>query len=255
MYPKKKYGQNFLIDDKVLDTISNSFLANEKDLIIEIGPGMGALTKKLKEHKSRLMAYEIDNDMHKYLDKYVDDLTHIYYQDILKTNIKEEINKYVFNNLFIAGNLPYYITTPIIEHLINQNISYKEIVIMVQKEVGERFLANENNKKYGYFTIYLKYYFNLEEVMFVSKKAFNPIPKVDSMIIKLIPKKKEELDQKKYFAFLKECFKNKRKTLKNNLDKETFNKIIPLLNENNLDINVRAEQISEELFIKIFKTI
>ena len=122
MKAKKRFGQNFLISHDVIVKIVDEVLATNEDLIIEIGPGMGALTKKLKEKNAMLVCYEVDNDLKKILNPLENDKTKIIYQDFLSVALEDELKKYCYKNLFIVGNLPYYITTPIIEHIIKSNI-------------------------------------------------------------------------------------------------------------------------------------
>ena len=254
MLAKKKYGQNFLINEKIIKDIVN-LLDNvkENDLIIEIGPGKGALTKYLINIPCKIKCIEIDEDMHKYLDRYESEKCSIIYKDILQVNLKEITNN--FNNIYIIGNLPYYITTPIIDNLI-KNLNAKKMIFMVQKEVAERFTAWPNTKDYGYYTLYLNYYYNVKKEIYVSKNNFNPIPKVDSEVISLnIRENRPIIDKKKFFTLLKDAFSHKRKTLKNNLVNYNFNIIKDILIKHNLDENVRAEQISEDVFIEISKII
>ena len=252
MKAKKSLGQNFLIDNNVIKEISGSINASVNDLIIEIGPGRGALTKELKEKHTNLICYEIDTDLKPYLNSLEDDSTIIKYQDILNSNIEEDIKDITYNNLYIVGNLPYYITTPIIKYLINLNIDIKEMVFMVQEEVADRFSSMPGSKDYSAITLYLNYYYQVEKLFRVSKKCFNPIPKVESAIIKL--KKRENrpnVNTSKYFALLSDAFKMKRKTLKNNLANYDYSKIQNVLDKYGLGSNVRAEQISEEIFVEI----
>ena len=255
MKAKKYFGQNFLVDEAIKNKIISEIKANDKDLIIEIGPGQGALTKLLKNNNSFLIAYEVDKDLKEQLDSLEDNKTKIIYQDILKANIKEDIKDYNYNNIFIVGNLPYYITTPIIEHITKQNLLFNSFVIMVQKEVADRFMAKPGTKEYGYFTVYLNYYYETKKICNVSKTAFKPVPKVDSAVIKLIPKEKKAIDEDKYFAFLKRCFQQKRKTLKNNITKEEWEKAKKVLEKHNLKENIRAEQLNEDVLIDIFAKI
>jgi 16S rRNA (adenine1518-N6/adenine1519-N6)-dimethyltransferase len=252
MKAKKSLGQNFLINKDVITYVIKEMNLNENDLVIEIGPGKGALTEEIKKFCPYLIAYEIDKDLNIYLNKYIDNKTKVIYKDFLNVNIKEDIKNIKYDNLYIIGNLPYYITTPILEHIIKENIEFKEAYFMVQKEVANRFMAQPNSKEYGFFTLYLKYYYEIRKVIDVSKKNFFPVPKVNSTIIKLMPRDKKKIDENKYFDFLKKAFKQKRKTLKNNIDSETFNKILPVLNEFGFKDNVRAEEIPEELYLKIY---
>lgn len=254
MKAKKSLGQNFLIDNNIINKISDSINAKENDLIIEIGPGMGALTKVIKEKKAHIICYEIDRDMIPYLNKYVDDKTKVIYEDILDANIKDDIKDIKFDKLFIVGNLPYYITTSIIKHLILLELNIHEMIFMVQEEVADRFTAKHGSSEYGSITLYLNYYFNLEKLFKVSKKCFNPIPKVESAIIKFTKRlDRLAINKEKYFEIINESFKMKRKTLKNNLGKYDFEKIKEVLNKYNLSETVRAEELSEEVFVEITK--
>lgn len=252
MKAKKSLGQNFLIDNNIISKINNSINAKEDDLIIEIGPGMGALTRVLKNKNANIICYEIDKDMIPYLNKYVDSKTKVIYKDILEASIKEDIKDIKFNKLYIVGNLPYYITTSIIKYLISLELSIEEMIFMVQEEVADRFTASYGNSDYGSITLFLNYYFNVEKLFKVSKKCFNPVPKVESAIIKFSKRlNKLEVNKDKYFTIINDSFKMKRKTLKNNLSNYDFNKIKEILNKYNLSETVRAEELSEEVFVAI----
>ena len=246
MKAKKRYGQNFLIDSYYINRIIETINVFSNDLIIEIGPGKGALTKLLKEKKVELRAYEIDLDLKPILDPLNDELTHIYYQDFLQVK-----DFPLDRNIIIVGNLPYYITTPILEHIIDENINPKKIIIMVQKEVADRFLAQPHTKEYGYFTIWLNHFFKTEKIVDVPPKAFNPPPKVTSTILKLTRKSLPDIDLKKYQKLLQDSFKQKRKTLKNNLSNYNWLKIKEVLDSFNLKENVRAEELREEVYLAI----
>ena len=199
MKAKKSLGQNFLVDNNIIDKIINEITSDSNDLIVEIGPGRGALTKRLKEKGSFLIAYEVDKDLENILSRLEDDRTKIIWQDFLECNIKENIKDIKYNKLFIVGNLPYYITTPIIEHIIDSNINFDELVIMVQKEVADRFLANPKTKDYGYISVLLQYYFDIKRVCNVSKYSFNPVPKVESTVLSFRVKKiRADVDIEKY---------------------------------------------------------
>lgn len=252
---KKSLGQNFLKDDYILNKIADS-IETDNDLIIEIGPGMGALTKKLKNKNSYLIAYELDERTKEYLLPLQDDKTKIIYNDFLKVDIKKDINNIKYNNLYVIANIPYYITTPIIEHIIKQNVSVKAMTLLVQKEVGERFSAKPNSKEYGYITVYLNYFFNISKVCDVKNTCFDPVPKVDSAVIKFERKDiNSDIDINDFSQFLKECFSQKRKTLRNNLKKYDFKKVLEVLEEKNISISCRAEELDLETFIEIFQKI
>ena len=253
---KKSLGQNFLVSEEIINKIVDSVKATSEDLIIEIGPGRGALTKKLITKNSQVLAYEIDNDLISNLKILENEKVKIKHEDFLKANIKEDIKNISYKNLFIVGNLPYYITTPIIEKIIDENLNLTSLTIMVQKEVGERFMGEPKSKDYGYFTCVLKYYFVIEKITLVPNTAFYPRPKVNSVVLKLIPREdKSDVDFNKYREFLKQVFRQKRKTLKNNLYGENWEKIKTVLDKYNLPESVRAEELPEEILIAIFKII
>lgn len=256
MKAKKSLGQNFLIDNNIINKINDSISATNNDLIIEIGPGMGALTKYLKNKNANIICYEIDTDMVPYLDKLCDTKTKVIYNDILNADIKEDIKNIKYEKLYIVGNLPYYITTSIIKYLINLNLPIHEMIFMVQEEVADRFTSLPGSKDYGSITLYLKYYFNLEKLFKVSKQCFNPVPKVESAIIKLSKKEnKLNVDETKYFNLINDSFKMKRKTLKNNLSNYNFESIKKVLEKHNFSDTVRAEELSEEIFAEISNNI
>lgn len=253
MKAKKYYGQNFLKNEEIIKNITDLVKPTENDLIIEIGPGRGALTKYLTQKTCDLVCIEIDTDLKVYLDKYQSKKCKIIYEDILNVELKEITKGY--QNVFVVGNLPYYITSPILEYLIN-NIKAQKMVFMVQKEVADRYSAKVNTKDYGYFTLFLNFYYEVNKEIFVGKNNFDPVPRVDSEVISLSLKDKvPDINPEKYFTFLKESFSHKRKTLKNNIISYDFEKIMNVLNKYGLTESIRAEQIREDIFIEIFKSL
>ena len=253
---KKSLGQNFLQDENILKQIANSITTNKNDLIIEIGPGKGALTKYLKRKNSFLICYEIDTRLKPILSQYEDNLTKMIYKDFLQANILEDSKHFTYENIYIMANIPYYITTPIIKHIINLD-KLKSMTLLVQKEVAERFTAKPKTKAYGSLTVYLNYYFNIHYLFEVSRFAFNPVPKVESAVINF--ERKEEKPKVKneelFFKLINDSFKMKRKTLKNNLKDYDWSKIKIVLEKNNLKENIRAEELSLEVFIELANTL
>ena len=246
---KKKYGQNFLIDNLVIDKIIDSVSIKPNDKIIEIGPGKGYLTRELINYNVDLYSFEIDKDMTNYLDKYISDKTNIIYDDFLNINLKNYFNSN--DNIHVIANIPYYITTPIIEHIIESKLNILDMTLMVQKEVADRLCSKPGNSEYGYITAYLNYYFDINKLIDVPRKSFDPVPNVDSAVIKLTKNKKECNNEDLLFKLLKDSFKMKRKNLRNNLRDYDLNKILEVLYKYNLDLTNRAEDLSIDIFIDI----
>lgn len=249
---KKKFGQNFIVDKNIIDNIIKKSDIDKETLVIEIGPGAGSLTSALGEVSKNVLAYEIDEKVKPILEKNIHSNTKIIYDDFLKRNVKEDIKEYTYKKLYVVANLPYYITTPIIIKLIEDKLDIDKIVVMVQKEVGNRFKAIPNTKEYNSLSIFLNYYFNVRKILDVSRNVFIPKPNVDSIVVEFTKKEKIPLkNEEVFFKLVKDSFRQKRKTLKNNLKEYDLKKIEQILKKHNLDLNVRAEAIPIELFIEI----
>ena len=252
---KKSLGQNFLKDENILRKIADSFDVTEKDLIIEIGPGMGALTKYLIQKSSDLLCYEIDERLKDILLSFFKENVQIIFDDFLKRNLKEDLQK-DYEKIYVIANIPYYITTPIIEHILASGLIIHGMTLLVQKEVAMRFSAKPGSKDYGYFTVFLQHYFSVQKLFDVHPHAFSPPPKVMSSVVRLVRKEKLiELDEPKFFEFLKMAFHQKRKTLKNNLQGYNWDRIAPILKNSGYSLSVRAEEISYETFVLIFQNL
>ena len=251
---KKKYGQNFLKDNNILDKIANSVEISNDDLIIEIGPGSGALTEKLIKKSKKLICFEIDTDLKKYLEIYESMGAKIVYGDFLKQNVVEIISEYKYKNLYIIANLPYYITTPVIEKIINDKLLVDNCIFMVQKEVADRLKAKVGTKQYNSLTIFIDYYFEVNKLFDVNRNSFYPKPNVDSTIISLKKRKNYRVtlnNEKIFFKLIRDAFTYKRKTLRNNLKSYNLDIISKVLEKYNLDLNVRAENLNIEIFADI----
>lgn len=246
---KKSLGQNFLIDNNIIKKISESFVVNSDDLIIEIGPGSGALTKELIKKGCNVICFEIDTRLKEKLSLIESNNLNIVYEDFLKVDLKEWTKGH--KRLFFVGNLPYYITTAIINKIVDESNPH-EIIIMIQKEVAERFMASPNSRNYGSLSVFLQYNFDITKVCNVSKNCFNPIPKVDSIVLKLTKNKKEQANNEdQFYKLIKDAFSQKRKNLRNNLKCYDLDKINSILNTFNKDLSKRAEQITVSEFVKI----
>lgn len=252
---KKKYGQNFIIDENIINKIINSSDIDENTLVIEVGPGAGSLTEKLVEKAGFVLCYEIDKTLKPILENTLNDVKNakVIFEDFLKADVKKTLKEFKYEKVYVVSNLPYYITTPIIMKLIDDQINPQKIIVMVQKEVGNRFKALPNTKDYSSLSIFLNYYFDVSKIMDVSRNVFLPKPNVDSIVIEMKEKKckynvkNEEI----FFKIVRDSFKQKRKTIKNNLKEYDLDKIEEVLKKYGFSLDSRAEQIPTEVFIEI----
>ncbi len=236
---KKSWGQNFIIDNNIINKIINIINPKKDDNILEIGPGRGAMTIPLSKHVNTITAIEIDPLLTEYLNNKKITNLKIINTDILKININQQ-QKYK-----IIGNLPYYISSPIVFKFLNYT-NWDEMIIMVQKELAERIISKPQNKSYSRISVLIQTFCEIDTIYQISKNVFNPKPKVDSCIIKL-KKKNINCNIDKYSNFIKQCFSQRRKKLKNNLKKNGNKEIIKIIGDK------RAEDISVEEYMKIFK--
>lgn len=252
---KKKFGQNFIVDENIINSIISKADITKDCMVIEIGPGAGSLTYKLATSAKQVLCYEIDNTLQNVLEENLKDLRNvdIIYQDFLEANVKQDLANYEFEKLYVVANLPYYITTPIIVKLIEDEIPVDKIVVMVQKEVGNRFKAQPGSKDYSSLSVYLNYYFEISKLLDVSRNIFIPKPNVDSIVVEF--KRKESTyqlnDSQLFFQLVRDSFRQKRKTLRNNLKHYDLSLVETVLNEYHYDLSVRAEQLSIEIFVAI----
>lgn len=252
---KKNYGQNFLREQSIVQKIVDNADISDNSLVIEIGPGSGMLTKALVKKAKNVICYEIDKTLKVILDeelKNFDNVT-VIYDDFLNRNVADDITEYDYDKIYVVSNLPYYITTPIINKIINEKIDVYKIVVMVQKEVGDRFAAKVGSKEYNSLTVFLNYYFDIRKLFIVSKNCFIPKPNVDSIVVSLTKKTTlinvDNLDL--FFKLVRDSFKFKRKTLRNNLKDYDLSKVEKVLEKYDLDLNVRAENLDIKIFVDI----
>jgi len=251
---KKKYGQNFLTDEKIINNIILKSDIKPNSLVIEIGPGAGALTKKLCEVSTNVLCYEIDSSLKPILSNNLNKYNNvkIIYEDFLKCDLKKDFMEYKYDKLYIISNLPYYITTPIINRIVFEKIDIDKMMIMVQKEVLDRLIAKVNTKDYNFLSVVLNYYYDIKKELIVSKNVFIPKPNVDSAVISFTKKEnKEKIDEDLFLNLVKDSFKQKRKTIKNNLNGYNLSNIENSLKKLNYDLNIRAEQLTLNDFIFI----
>ncbi len=252
---KKSFGQNFLQDKNIIKSIVEKTNIEKNSLIIEVGPGSGALTRELAKVSSNVLSYEIDTRLEETLDENLREFNNvtIIYDDFLNRDIKSDIKDYKFDYIYFVANIPYYITTPIIEKLIESKIDFKTITLMVQKEVADRFSAHPKTKDYGSITVFLNYYFDIEKLIFVSRNAFIPKPNVDSEVIALRKKKiiKKADNEEKFFQLVRDSFKFKRKNIRNNLKNYDLKIVEDVLKKYNKDLTSRAEELKLNIFIDL----
>lgn len=256
---KKKFGQNFLINQDILTNIVSKSMIDKNTLAIEVGPGLGSLTEHLCKNAGHVLAFEIDSDLISILEENLKEYPNktIINQDILTVNIEEEINKYKGNleNVYMVANLPYYITTPIILGLLEQTKMIRKYTLMVQKEVADRICGKPSTKDYNALSIAIGYRARAIKVIDVNRNNFLPAPNVDSAVIRLdlydIPPYQAK-NEKHFFEFIRVCFNQRRKTLINNLSsKYDKNLIQEMLNSLSIKLNVRSEELSIEDFVKM----
>lgn len=252
---KKKFGQNFIIDENIIKNIISKSEIDKETLVIEIGPGAGSLTYGLAKNAKNVVCYEIDTTLEKILKENLKEFDNvdIFYKDFLQANVEEDLKKYNYKKLYVVANLPYYITTPIIMKLIDDKIDVDKIVVMVQKEVGDRFKAVPGSKDYSSLSIFLKYHFEVNKIMDVSKNVFLPKPNVDSIVVAFTKQKSKIYvkNEELFFKLVRDSFKQKRKTIRNNLKDYNLDIISNILEKNGLDLTIRAEQVSIEIFAEI----
>lgn len=250
---KKKFGQNFLMDKNIIVNTVSAVDLTENDLVIEIGPGSGMLTEEILK-KCNVLAYEIDTDLKDALLNIANnERLEVVWDDFLKRDINSDVSRYNYNKLYIIANLPYYITTPIITKIIEDNIDVEKVVIMVQKEVGDRFSSMPGRRDYGSITVFLNYFFSIKKLFDVSRNCFYPKPNVDSVILMLEKRKNMFFvkDRDRLFKLIRDSFNYKRKTIKNNLSGYDLDKIDLILKKYNFSLSTRAEELPLEVFIDI----
>ena len=252
---KKKFGQNFIIDENIINSIINKAEIDKNTLVIEIGPGAGSLTNKLADTAKNVLCYEIDTTLEGILKENLDKYNNvdIIFNDFLKSNVIEDLKKYNYDKLYVVANLPYYITTPIIIKIIEDKIPVDKMCVMVQKEVGDRFKAVPGTKDYGSLSVFINYYFNVRKLLDVSKNVFIPKPNVDSIVVEFSKKENyiKANNEDLLFEIIKDSFTQKRKTIKNNLKNYNLEIVEQVLQKHNLDLSVRAESLNLNIFIDI----
>lgn len=254
---KKKYGQNFLKNVAIVEKIVKTAEIKPHSVILEVGPGAGILTKQLaiSNEDVQVIAYEIDMSLKSHLN----DLTcqysnvNVHFKDFLQTDMIVDLSEKSYTNLYFVSNVPYYITTPILFKLIESNLCFNKIVMMVQKEVGDRFSALPGNKEYGALTVLLNYHFKIKKEFLVDRNQFVPRPNVDSIVISFTSEDITEkvLNESFFIKLVHDSFQYKRKTLRNNLKNYDLTVVEKVLQQYHYDLSVRAEQLDYTIFVAL----
>ncbi|NWO12914.1 MULTISPECIES: 16S rRNA (adenine(1518)-N(6)/adenine(1519)-N(6))-dimethyltransferase RsmA [Virgibacillus] len=263
---KKSLGQNFLIDSNILSNIIRQAGIDKESGVIEIGPGIGALTEHLAIHSQKVFAFEIDQRLIPVLEDTLApyDNVEVVHEDILKANVRDMIATHFHPEqpVHLVANLPYYITTPILMKLLRDQLPIDSFTVMIQKEVAERMAAKPNTKSYGSLTLAVQYYTEAEVVMQVPKRVFMPQPNVDSSILRLVRRTKAPVnvvDEDFFFTLIQASFAQRRKTLRNNLsnhfkDKLTKEEVGLILQQSGIDGGRRGESLTMEEFALLANT-
>ena len=252
---RKSLGQNFLRDKNVIHKIVDSANIDKDTLVVEIGPGGGAITEKIVPLCGKAMLYEADTRLENHLNELLSEYHNysLIIDDFLKRDLCEDLKEYNFSKIYVVANLPYYITTPIIMKFIDENVLPDRIVIMIQKEVAERFCADVGSREYGSLTVFLKYYYHIKKLFDVSRNCFFPKPNVDSTVV-MMDLKKDRLkicDIDFFKLLVKDSFSMKRKNIRNNLKKYDLSVVEDVLGRYGFDLSVRAEQLSLDVFVEL----
>lgn len=258
---KKKFGQNFLINEvminKIIDTIP---VSNKKKVVIEIGCGSGILTSALCKKFDFVLGYEIDLELKELLLNNLKDFSNykIIFKDFLSSSLEEDLKEYITNNyeIYVVANIPYYITTPIVEKLVLSNIVFNFISLLVQKEAFNRLNSYVKEKDYSALSSLIRDKYDIKKQFLISRNNFYPVPNVDNIVMSLIKKEKRvNVDYEKFVKLVNDSFKYKNKTIKNNLSNYNLESISKVLSKYNLNLNSRANVIPLEVFYEITKVI
>ena len=261
---KKRFGQNFLIDESIIDNIVEKSNVSAENVVIEIGPGLGNLTEKLLDNAKKIIAFEIDEDMITILKDRFKDKNNlvIINKDILQVDIQELVKEYMIENkVKVVANLPYYITTPIMFKLFKYIEYIDTMTIMVQKEVADRIIAKPGNKDYGVLSINTRYYGKAEKLFDVPNTSFTPAPNVTSSVVKIVIDKLDNVqDEVTFFKLVKASFAQRRKKLSNSIQNSNMieldkDRLKEILVKNGIGENTRAEEVEIQDYVLISNAI
>ncbi|MEE8806965.1 MAG: 16S rRNA (adenine(1518)-N(6)/adenine(1519)-N(6))-dimethyltransferase RsmA [Lactimicrobium sp.] len=260
LHAKKGYGQNFLVDPMLVERCAQE--AHASDAVIEIGPGIGSLTEQLARVAKHVTAYEVDHDLEKVLADTLSpyDNIEIIWQDFLTCDLRAKVDelKAKYGSVSVCANLPYYITTPVLFRLFEEAPDIPYITVMVQKEVGERFAAAVNTADYGALSVEAQTLYDVKKLFNVPARSFNPSPNVDSVIIQFARHSEQTMDSQdlqNFFTFVKACFRQRRKTVYNNLRDYlgSGEQALAVLAKAGVDQRTRAQELSTEQLRKLYE--
>jgi len=258
---KKKFSQNFLLDENIIKKIIDNSMIDNNTGVIEIGPGLGALTKELVKRAKKLIIYEIDEELIPYLQRFYGEIKNsiLLNKDILKADVEQDIHEYFkdVDRVVVISNLPYHITTPIIMKFLEEVKEIDSMVLMMQLEVAQRITSKPNTKDYNALSVIIQHQTIAKYLFKVPKSVFYPQPNVDSAVVKLdIIKTINQEDNSNFYNFVHQCFSQRRKTLVNNLvnkyNKYTKEELAKVLESNNINPQTRAEALELNDFLKIY---
>lgn len=259
----KSLGQNFLIDGNIVRGIVENSGITEESKVLEVGPGVGTLTEELGMKAGKVLSIEIDKSLKPILEETMKEHSNveIYFGDILKVDLKTLIGEKLDGGpVKVVANLPYYITTPILGRLLEEDLNFESITVMVQKEVADRIIAKPGSKNYSALSVFIDYYTEPEIILEVPRTVFMPQPNVESAVVRLDLKKELPIgDRDKFFKVVKQSFSMRRKTLLNCLSKGGFRmtkeEIKEKLEAIEIDPGIRAERLGVKEFLRITESI
>lgn len=255
----KSLGQNFLVDKNFVEKIVDAADVKDRN-VLEIGPGIGTITYEMAKSAKKVVAIEIDSALIPIIEENMEEFDNfkLIHEDILKANLEEIVEEEFDGEAFkVVSNLPYYITTPIIEKLVTSKLPCTDMTIMVQKEVADRMLATEKDKEYSSLSVFIKYFSKAEKITNVPKSVFMPQPKIDSTVLKLkLRKYRDDVDENKLFLLVRAGFNKRRKTILNSLsDAVEKDKLRLAFDKLGINEKLRAENLSLDDFIDLTKII
>ena len=261
LYAKKNYGQNFIVEPGIVEKIARLSKADENTAVIEIGPGIGALTEQLAKVSGQVLAFEIDDRL---IDVLADTLSEypnvkVIHQDFLQSDLNEVVDelKKQKEKVYVCANLPYYITTPILFKIFESKADIPVITVMMQKEVADRFTALVSTKDYNALSVIVQYQYQVAQVMKIPKTIFNPRPAIDSSVVQFtrITPAREAEDEPRFYEMVKGCFKQRRKTLYNNFREylQDKDKAAEIIEKAGLQPSMRAESMTLDQFLDLYE--